>query len=64
MNKIRVSLNKVFPFNGFSGFYYTSEILGDMKPIAENDTSEPNGCIIIHPPAYTKDDAPDSEQTP
>jgi hypothetical protein len=64
MNKIRVPLNKMFPFNGFSGFYYTPEILVDMKPIAENDTSEPNGCIIIHPPAYTKDDAPGSEQTP
>jgi hypothetical protein len=61
MNGIRVPLNKMFPFNGSSGSYYTPEILVDMKPIAENDTSEPNGCIIIHVPAYTKE--PGSEQT-
>jgi len=62
MNKIRKPLNKMFPFNGFSGFYYEPEILEHMKPIAENDTSEPNGCIIIHPPAYTTEDAPSSEE--
>ncbi|MFZ0199693.1 MAG: DUF3800 domain-containing protein [Candidatus Sulfotelmatobacter sp.] len=58
MNKVRKPLEKMFPFNGFSGFYYVPEILERMKTIAEKDTSEPNGCIIIHPPAYTADDAP------
>jgi len=58
MNKIRIPLYKMFPFNGFSGFYYTAEILQDMKPIAENDKGEPNGCIFIQLPQYTKDDAP------
>ena len=54
LNKLRKPLEKMFPFNGFSGFYYEPQILQDMKQIAENDTSEPNGCIIIHPPAYTE----------
>jgi hypothetical protein len=57
MNRVRVPLQKMFPSNGFSGFYYTPEIFERMKPIVEKDTSEPNGCIFIHPPAYTLDDA-------
>jgi hypothetical protein len=61
MNRVRVPLEKMFPSNGFSGFYYTPEIFERMKPIVEKDTSEPNGCIFIHPPAYTLDDSAGSK---
>ena len=57
MNKVRIPLQKMFSSNGFSGFYYQTEIFEHMKPIVESDTSEPNGCIFIHEPAYTLDDA-------
>lgn len=53
--KVRIPLTKMFPHNGFSGFYYVPDMLERMKNIAEGDTSEPNGCIIIHNPSYTYD---------
>jgi hypothetical protein len=56
MNRLRIPLQKMFSSNGFSGFYYTTEILESMKLIVEKDTSEPNGCIFIHEPNYTKDE--------
>jgi hypothetical protein len=55
INRLRIPLQKTFSSNGFSGFYYTTEILDTMKPIVEKDISEPNGCIFIHEPNYTKD---------
>jgi hypothetical protein len=57
LNRVRIPLTKMFPSNGFLGFYYEEEVLERMKKTAEADRSAPNGCIIIQIPQYTSDEA-------
>ena len=53
--RVRKALQKMWAQNGFSGFYYEPDVLESIKPTAENDTSEPNGCIIIQEMPYTEE---------
>jgi len=51
--KVRKALEKLFPSNGFSGFYYDAGELEYIKDKVESAQVAPNGFIGIHPPSYT-----------